>query len=113
MAHRSKKKHLKHVHAQEPPTPPAKSPIAKAEAAAAGIAKKASHRRRATEPKPKQRPGLVRRIAGRASEAIERVGKLRRKVAAKPKRVLSRAKARVKARVKARMARTRTAATEA
>ncbi len=44
MAHRSKKKHLKHVHEHEPATPKAKSPAVKAERVAA--ARKASPRRR-------------------------------------------------------------------
>jgi hypothetical protein len=39
MAHRSKKKHLKHVHEHEPVTPPAKSPISKAAAAEARFAR--------------------------------------------------------------------------
>ncbi len=47
MAHRSKKKHLKHLHEQEPATPPAKSPVAKAEAARARIAKPTARKRSA------------------------------------------------------------------
>lgn len=39
MAHKSKKKHLKHVHEHEPATPAAKSPVAKAEAAEARFAR--------------------------------------------------------------------------
>ena len=95
MAHRSKKKHLKHVHAHEPAIPPAKSPIAKAEAAVAGIAKKAANRRATSEVKPKKRPGLVRRLAGKATETIADAAKLPGKLAAKPRRVIKRVKARV------------------
>ena len=90
MAHRSKKKHLKHVHQHEPATPKAKSPIAKAEAAAAGIAKKGS---RSPAPELKRAPkkkGLVRRLASKATK----------KLGAKPRKVIEGAKARVKARVK-------------
>jgi hypothetical protein len=95
MAHRSKKKHLKHVHAHEPATPPAKSPIAKAEAAAAGIAKKAGKRRAPPDLESKRRPGLVRRLADKASETIADAAKLPGKLAAKPRRVIKRVKARV------------------
>ena len=87
MAHRSKKKHLKHVHQHEPATPKAKSPIAKAEAAAAGIAKKGS---RSPAPELEQgaqkKKGLVRRLASKATK----------KLSAKPRKVIERAKARVK-----------------
>ena len=89
MAHRSKKKHLKHLHQHEPATPPAKSPTAKARAAAAGIAKKGGNARRAPELKegaPKRKKGIVRRLASKATD----------KIAARPKRIIKRAKARVK-----------------
>ena len=126
MAHRSKKKHLKHVHQHEPATPPAKSPVAKAEAVAAGFAKKAAPKRRAQEPIDaapkvkrvvKRSKGIVRRLAGKATgkliaklprpselagRATERIAeKMPRatKVAAKPRKAIARAKARVKARV--------------
>jgi hypothetical protein len=95
MAHRSRKKHIKHAHAHEPATPPAKSPIAKVEAAAAGIAKQGSSRRTTSEVKPKKRPGLVRRLAGKATETIADAAKLPSKIVAKPKRVIKRVKARV------------------
>ena len=86
MAHRSKKKHLKHLHQHEPATPPAKSPIARAEAAAAGIAKKGGNARRAPELKEARRKpkGIVRRLASKT-----------KKIAAKPKKIIKRAKARV------------------
>jgi len=74
MAHRSKRKHLAHVHEHEPATPPAKSPVEKAEAARRGVAKKAPTRRAAADPKtakPK-RGGLVRRLAKRATKKITR-----------------------------------------
>jgi len=107
MAHRSKQKHIKHVHEHEPARPKAKSPIAKAEAAAAGIAKKRSVRR-APEPvdtgkrKPK---GLVRRLARRARKVTAKmtkrvtakVTKRTKKIAAKPREMIQRAKDRVKA----------------
>lgn len=96
MAHRSKKKHLKHLHQHEPATPKAKSPIAKAEAAAAGIAKKTrGATRRAPEMMDagkRKSKGLVRRIASKATKVAARA---RRAVAAKPKKVIARAKARV------------------
>jgi len=94
MAHRSKKKHIKHVHEHEPATPKAKSPIAKAEAAARGIAKKAGNVRRAPELDAAKRKtkGLVRRLAARARKATK-------KIAAKPRKAIARAKARVEARV--------------
>ena len=86
MAHRSKKKHLKHLHQHEPATPPAKSPIAKAEAAAAGIAKKGGSARRAPElkeaaPKRKKK-GIVRRLAAKATK----------KITAKPRKIIKRVK---------------------
>lgn len=101
MAHRSKKKHLKHVHEHEPATPPAKSPVAKADAAVAGIAKprgngkKRSSARRAPEMKatpkaPAKQKGLVRRLASKATN----------KITARPRKALSRARARVESRVK-------------
>ena len=96
MAHRSKKKHLKHMHEHEPATPKAKSPLAKARAAAAGIAKKGGNTRRAKEAnEPKQKKGIVRRLAAKAGKRIT----------ARPRRVAARVAARVKARVKARVAR--------
>lgn len=87
MAHRSKKKHLKHVHQHEAATPKAKSPGAKAEAAAAGIAKKGGSVRRAPEGEKagKKKQGLVRRLATKATK----------KITAKPRKVIARAKARV------------------
>lgn len=57
MAHRSKKKHLKHVHEQEPATPPAKSPVAKAEAARARIAKPTARKRGAATTARKRTTG--------------------------------------------------------
>jgi hypothetical protein len=89
MAHRSKKKHLKHTHQHEPATPKAKSPIAKAEAAAAGIAKKGKVRRSPElEAGKKRKPkGLVRRLAAKATKRL----------AARPRKVIARAKARVAA----------------
>lgn len=116
MAHRSKKKHLKHVHQHEPATPPAKSPVAKAEAAAAGIAKRARTKRRAPELKAttaKKRNGLVRRLAGTAGKLADKLpspsrlaGKVTdklpspRKLAARPRKAFARAKSRVTSRVK-------------
>ena len=88
MAHRSKKKHLKHMHQQEAVTPKAKSPVAKAEAAAAGIAKKGGNVRRAPElEKAGKKPGIVRRVAA----------KVTKKITAKPRKAIARAKNRVKA----------------
>ena len=74
MAHRSKKKHIKHVHEHEPAKPRAKSPIAKANRERARIGEP-------PEPRPKKR-GLVRRAA--------------KKLAAKPRRMAKRAVARVR-----------------
>lgn len=114
MAHRSKKKHLKHIHEHEPATPKARSPVEKARAAAAGIARKGNGRRakpangrrrqaqpgngapKGTPPKgtpPKGKPttapakkGIVRRLAA----------KVRTRITARPRRVVARVKARVK-----------------
>jgi hypothetical protein len=99
MAHRSRKKHLKHVHEHEPATPPAKSPTAKAEAAAAGIAKKGGSTRRAPELKTEARrgtkkKGIVRRLAATATKPVKKLAK-------KPRKILEKAKARVEKRVKA------------
>jgi hypothetical protein len=88
MAHRSKKKHLKHMHEHEAPTPKAKGPVAKAEAAAAGIAKKGGNVRRTPElEKAGKKKGIVRRVASKATK----------RVTAKPRKVIARAKNRVKA----------------
>jgi hypothetical protein len=88
MAHRSKKKHLKHMHQHEPATPKAGSPVAKAEAAAAGVAKNGGNVRRSPElaNAGKKKKGIVRRIANSATK----------KITAKPRRVIARAKARVR-----------------
>jgi hypothetical protein len=102
MAHRSKKKHLKHAHQHEPATPKAKSPIAKAEAAAAGIAKKTRGTvRRAPEmldAGKRKSKGLVRRIAAKATKVA---AKARRAVVARPKKMIARAKARVSSMISA------------
>jgi hypothetical protein len=88
MAHRSKKKHLKHMHQHEPATPKAKSPVAKAEAAASGVAKNGGNVRRSPELQNagKKKKGLVRRVAS----------KVTKKITAKPRGVIARAKNRVK-----------------
>jgi hypothetical protein len=87
MAHRSKKKHLKHMHQNEPVTPKARGPVAKAEAAAAGIAKKGGNVRRAPDlEKAGKKKGIVRRMAS----------KVTKKITAKPRKVIARAKNRVK-----------------
>jgi len=57
MAHRSKKKHVKHVHEHEPATPPARSPVAEANAERSRIDEVPEPRRK--------RPGPVRRAARR------------------------------------------------
>lgn len=81
MAHRSKRKHLAHLHEQEPAKPPAKSPVAKAEAARRGLAKKSPTTKRATPPveaKPqKKKGGIVRRMAKRVvKRAARKIGSL-------------------------------------
>ncbi|HEY5944209.1 MAG TPA: hypothetical protein VIV40_01900 [Kofleriaceae bacterium] len=88
MAHRSKKKHLKHMHQHEAATPKANSPVVKARAAAAGIAKKGGSVRRAPELEAEgtKKQGIVRRLAAKATK----------KITAKPRRAIARAKARVK-----------------
>lgn len=98
MAHRSRKKHLKHVHEHEPATPAAKSPTAKADAAAAGIARKGGNARRAPELKtearrPRKKKGIVRRLAATATKPVKKLAK-------KPRTVLAKARARVEKRVK-------------
>jgi hypothetical protein len=92
MAHRSKKKHIKHVHQHEPATPKAKSPTAKAEAAAGGVARKGGNVRRAPDldKKPGKKKGIVRRMASKATK----------KITAQPRKIIARAKASVATRVK-------------
>jgi hypothetical protein len=99
MAHRSKKKHLKHLRQQEAATPPAKSPAAKAESAAARIAKSGGTQRRAPELKDAKgtkakakasKKGIVRRLAGKATEAVT----------ARPRKAIASVKAGVKSRVR-------------
>jgi hypothetical protein len=99
MAHRSKKKHLKHVHQHEPVTPKAKGPVAKAEAAAAGVAKKGGTVRRAEGlENAGKKPGIVRRITRKASKKIAATKK---SIAAKPRKAIARAKSRVKSLLRA------------
>jgi hypothetical protein len=94
MAHKSKKKHLKHVHAHEPEAaaPPARKHAgAKAEVeaartqrprATAGTRSSGAERGTATSAKPTKKRGIVRSIARAA----------RKKLTAKPKRVIKRVK---------------------
>ncbi|HSD91374.1 MAG TPA: hypothetical protein VLB44_27810 [Kofleriaceae bacterium] len=124
MAHKSKKKHLKHVHDHEPATPKAKSPVAMAEAATARVAKpamkgsrqamKAVGRARAatgatrtvrgaagaTPGKPRTAAGTTETTSGRTPPERGIVRSLARKatnrITAKPRKILSRMKARVK-----------------
>lgn len=77
MAHRSKKKHLKHLHEQEPATPPAKSPVAKAEAARAGIANRAVKKRGVTAAK-KRGTTTKRGTAAQRGAEIQRAREARR-----------------------------------
>jgi hypothetical protein len=86
MAHKSHRKHLKHLHAHEPPTPKAKSPVVKAEIEERRRAKPQAKRAAAAGAKPAKKSGIVRSIAHAAAE----------RVTAKPRKALSRAKARVK-----------------
>jgi hypothetical protein len=105
MAHKSKKKHLKHVHQHEPATPPAKTRAgSKAETEVERIANtrsrvvedggragKATARRtpgtRGGTSAPRKKRGIVRSIARAATK----------KLAAKPRKVIKRATSRVKA----------------
>jgi len=104
MAHKSKKKHLEHVHEHEPATPKAKSPVVKAEAASARVARPVMKTRKAMKAagkprtaaageaatpsgrKPEKKRGLVRSLAVKATK----------KITAKPRKIISRVKARVK-----------------
>ena len=90
MAHRSKKKHLKHMHQHEPATPRAHSPVAKAEAAAAGVARKGGNVRRSAElDNAGKKKSIVRRIS-------KKITATKKSIAAKPRKVIARAKCRVK-----------------
>jgi hypothetical protein len=78
MAHKSHKKHIKHVHQHEPATAKAKSPIVKAEIAQARLAGKARAGANGAKTAAKKaaskvakKGGLVRRIA-RAAVAEEK-----------------------------------------
>ena len=93
MAHRSKKKHIKHLHEHELGSSPPKAkthPGAKADIEEDRIARPRATARKATgagkKPAAKKR-GIVRRIAKAATK----------KIAAKPKKIIQRAKSRVKA----------------
>jgi hypothetical protein len=95
MAHRSRKKHIKHLHQQEAATPKAKSPAAKAKAAPAKArtatkarpAKAARTRTSGDGAAPtKKSGGIVRSLARAATK----------KIAARPRRIISKAKSRVK-----------------
>jgi hypothetical protein len=82
MAHKSKKKHLKHVHAHERAAAPS----------AATRAKKAAAKNPATEAKPRKRRGIVRSIAHAASEkahsATEKLVEKERKIVKRVKSLL-------------------------
>ncbi|HUS28069.1 MAG TPA: hypothetical protein VMZ53_06155 [Kofleriaceae bacterium] len=93
MAHKSHKKHIKHLHQHEPATPKAKSPVAKAEAAQARVAKSRTANGPAKAEKAGKKAGLVRKLARTATKTV----------AAKPKKIISRARARVENVVKARV----------
>jgi hypothetical protein len=102
MAHRSRKKHIKHLHQQEAATPKAKSPAraksatkarastkagpAKAGSAKAGPAKATRARKASAGAASKRSGGVVRSIARAATK----------KLTARPRRILSKAKSRVK-----------------
>jgi hypothetical protein len=94
MAHRSKKKHLKHLHQHEAASaaPAAKKHAgAKADIEADRIAppraaKASSRVTAAKKPAPKKKGGIVRSIAKAATK----------KIAARPKRIIERAASRVK-----------------
>ena len=109
MAHRSRKKHIKHVHQHEPPTPPAKSPAEKAEAAAAGFARKGRSKIKSAgrtagkakgKTKNQQRAADVKNgakvVRAKATGLVRRVArKAAKKIVERPRRILSRARARV------------------
>jgi hypothetical protein len=122
MAHKSKKKHLKHVHEHEPATPKARSPVVKAEAATARVARpamkaprqamKAAGKARAAGATATGKPrttaiGKPQASAGTAEARSERepekrgivrslASKATKKITAKPRKIISRVKARVK-----------------
>ena len=91
MAHRSKKKHINHLHEHEPVSaaPAAKKRAgAKADIEADRVARPRGTKARAStakKPAPKKR-GIVRSIANAA----------KKKITALPKRIIERAKSRVK-----------------
>jgi hypothetical protein len=93
MAHKSHRKHLKHLHAHDPDKPKAKSPVEKIEVVKRRLAKptaKASTAKASTAKQPAsesakapvKKKGIVRSIARAATK--------------KPRALISKAKARVK-----------------
>lgn len=92
MAHRSHKKHIKHMHQHEPATPKAKSPTAKADVASQRISKPSkvsSARRPVAKKAPAKKRGIVRSVAGAVASKVEKV---ERKVTAKPRKIIKRVK---------------------
>jgi hypothetical protein len=92
MAHRSHKKHIKHMHQHEPATAKAKSPTVKADVASQRIAK-ASKTTSSAKPVAKKAPakkrGIVRSVAGAVASRVEKV---ERKVTAKPRKIIKKVK---------------------
>lgn len=96
MAHKSKKKHIKHLHEHETASTPPRAkahPGAKADIEAdriarprAGVGKATARTGAGKKARPAKKRGIVRRIAKAATK----------KLAAKPKKIIQRAKSRVK-----------------
>jgi hypothetical protein len=96
MAHRSHKKHIKHMHQHEPATPKAKSPAAKADVASQRISntsKVSAAGKPVAKKAPAKKRGIVRRVAGSVASRVEKkVSAVERKVTAKPRRIIKRVK---------------------
>ena len=101
MAHKSHRKHLKHLHAHEPAKPKAKSPVHLAEIEMARRAKPTA-KRAAPATKPSAAKGGANAGAKGGAKGAERakkggiVRKIARAAVRKPRAIVARAKARVK-----------------
>jgi hypothetical protein len=104
MAHKSKKKHIKHLHQHDHDAslpPPAKNPGTKATSVALGAqtsrkTRLTSTAKAAANVAAKQRAKAKAKAGGLRSMAKTAAKQAAESVAAKPKRIISRAKARVR-----------------
>lgn len=95
MAHRSRKKHIKHMHQHEAATPKAKSPVAKADVATQRISKtsKVSAAGKPVARKAAKKRGVVRSLASKVANKVEsKVAAVEKRVTAKPRKIIKRVK---------------------